>query len=373
MPDPNVFRDLSCKPIGERLSYERGDGKQMELQMNKPHHAKARATVVVPHGVPITINPAAGINATQLKRPASKPAQIEFSIPQNIPDHPAVGGKVTIFVLFYGDYFDLHQRCLRSLLATVPASRMELRVGSNMLGARSLELINQYVAAGVITCHYQHDENAYKYPVMREMFWDPGHPITTKWVLWFDDDSICDADQNWFNILSTHIAQHHKDKDAHLIGASYTWDANKKQREVFMSRPWYKNRPWRDANGRPSPNGSTIVFVHGGFWAITAEAIREANIPDLGTGLLHTGGDWQIGEQVYQAGFGMKQFNGKKQFVRTSSVARRGATTPTVDQVTQPVIIPAAKPIIHVPILEIKQAALQKNDPPIVLKPIVRP
>jgi hypothetical protein len=87
--------------------------------------------------------------------------------------------------------------------------------------------------------------------------------------------------------------------------------------------------------GAGSPNGNRIIFTTGGFWAITTEAMRAADIPDLGTGLTHNGGDWQIGEQIYQAGYGIKQFNGKKQFVRTSSVDRRGVTKPTIDQVEQ--------------------------------------
>lgn len=252
-------------------------------------------------------------------------------------DHPAVGGKLTACILFYGgeEFYELHKRCLESFLASTPSHRIDLRVGSNALNAKSLAMIEKYVEQGFITKHYRHDDNAYKYPVMREMFFDPEHPITTKWVLWFDDDSICDVEPSWLNILAIHIAQNQKvDKmPVHMVGAKYTWTMNNKQKEVFTSRPWYKGRPFRQANGQPSPNGNKIIFATGGFWAITHEAIVACDIPDLGTGLTHTGGDWQIGEQLWQGGFGLKQFNGKKQFVRTSSVDRRGATMPTVDQV----------------------------------------
>jgi hypothetical protein len=294
---------------------------------------KTSASIVIPKGVPFKINPRAKINVADGKKPGARPGNATTFNDDSVVDHPAVGGKVTVFVLCYGDFFDLHKKCLTSLLATIPMKRLDLRVGSNALGAQSLAMIEEYVQQGFITKHYRHTENAYKYPVMREMFYDESHPITTKWVLWFDDDSMCDVEPNWFNILATHIAQHHKGRDAHMIGANFVWTANPRQWDVLASRPWYKNRPRRDSRGNPSPNGSKILFVAGGFWAITLEALRAADIPDLGTGLTHTGGDWQIGEQLYQAGYGMRQFNGQKQFVRTSSVARRGATMPTIDQV----------------------------------------
>ncbi len=311
-------------------------------QLGERQHVRTSASIVIPAGVPITINPKARINIRDKSGPV-RPGQAK-AFPDDILDHPTVGGKFTVFVLFYGDYFDLHKKCLSSLLATVPGKRIDLRVGTNAVTQPTLDMITEYVSQGFITKHYYHPENDYKYPVMREMFWDETHPIETKWVLWFDDDSICDVEPNWLNILGTHIAQNHKDKAAHMIGANFIWSTNERQRAILASRPWYTGRPWRGANGQPSPNGQKIVFAAGGFWAITTEALRAADIPDLGTGLTHTGGDWQIGEQLYQAGFGIKQFNGKKQFVRTSSVDRRGVTKPTIDQVARTHTIPAQTP-----------------------------
>lgn len=313
----------------------------------QPTRVRASTSIVLPRGVPIVINPRAKISTDGVKQPMARPGQASDFSDDNVVDHPAVGGKVTACVLCYGDHFDLHKKCLTTLLATVPGKRLDLRVATNAAEPRTLELIESYVAQGFITKHYRHDTNDYKYPVMREMFWDASCPIETKWVLWFDDDSICDVEPNWFNILATHIAQHHQGTNAHMIGASFVWTTNQKQREILASRPWYKGRQWRGGDGKPSPNGSKIIFAAGGFWAITTEAMRAADIPDLGTGLTHTGGDWQIGEQLYQAGYGLKQFNGKKQFVRTSSVPRRGVTKPTIDQVgkTSEVVQQTATPI----------------------------
>ncbi|TXH12277.1 MAG: hypothetical protein E6R03_13230 [Hyphomicrobiaceae bacterium] len=241
-------------------------------------------------------------------------------------DHEDIGGKFTACMLFYGpeEYHDLHRRCLESFLNTTPRERIDLRVGSNALNRKSLDLIQRYVDTGVITKHYRHDTNAWKYPVMREMFYDPAHPITTKWILWFDDDSICDRTPAWLNTLVHHIVQNHQRDNAHMFGAPFVWTLQAGQKEWFERRPWYRGKPWRLQNGIPSPNGNKILFCTGGFWALTTEAMRACNIPDPDIG--HNGGDVCIGEQLYQGGFRMKSWNAKKQFVNTSSVKRRGDT-----------------------------------------------
>lgn len=360
-----AFTDNSCPPVGQNLTYERGDGAKVDMRIIPPgqpalvdpavcpvpadgrQRVKTSAKVVIPTGVPLKINPNARVNVRgQPPASSNRPGTNQQFTDEAVMDHPAVGGKYTVFILFYGDYHDLHRKCLTSLLASVPARRIDLRVGTNMVCQATLDMIAEYQKQGFITKHYYHADNAYKYPVMREMFWDDSCPITTKWVLWFDDDSICDVDPNWLNYLSVHIAQHHRGNDAHMIGANFVWSPNKKTRDILASRPWYKGKPWRAKNGKPSPNGNNIIFVTGGFWALTTEALRAADVPDLGTGLTHTGGDWQIGEQIYQAGYGLKQFNGQKQFVRTSSVDRRGATQPTIDQVGTPAVVQQPSPAL---------------------------
>lgn len=365
---PPIALNATQQPIQPPAADDCGPGECKTGKCSTPTQGKkasTKASITIPQGVPLKINPRARINVidpTKKKAVPQLPGQSPDFSDDSVLDHPSVGGKVTAFILFYGgeEHYELHKRCLTSLLATTSPTRVDLRVGSNALNAKSLAMIEDYVQQGFITKHYRHESNDYKYPVMREMFYDPEHPITTKWVLWFDDDSICDVESSWLNILGIHISQHHKGKEAHMIGAKYTWTMNSKHKEIFASRPWYNARPWRQANGQPSPNGNKIIFAAGGFWAITHEALVAADIPDLGTGLTHTGGDWQIGEQLYQAGYGLKQFNGKKQFVRTSSVDRRGATMPTIDQVD-----PVARKIAA----QVPQAANAATRSPHVLTP----
>jgi ADP-heptose:LPS heptosyltransferase len=312
---------------------------------NKAVKAQATATVPVPAGMTprefmqkakFRVNP----HATLEGRPNQSQQTVQVAtvpgaphpavVPQDpaIFDHPDVGGCFTVCALFFGPdkFFDLHQRCLNAIISTVPQGRIDLRVGSNALNKKSLAMINGYVEQGIITKHYQHHENAWKYPVMREMFNDPACPLNTKWVLWFDDDSICDRTPAWINILAQAIIQYHRSENAHMFGAPFVWSLKSGQQAWYESRPWYRGKEWRLHNGKPAPNGSKIIFCTGGFWAITAEAIKNCDIPDAGIG--HNGGDVTIGEQLYQGGYRMKAFNAKKQYVFTSSVPRRGVTTP---------------------------------------------
>lgn len=343
------YADTSYPPVGSILEYVRGDGAKVTLKVEnatelpplQPHSTGIRmkkrtsASLVLPPNANIRINPRANIQTRPAQQQPGKLIAAPTITLDSAIDHPTVGGKFTAFILFYGgdEHHELHHKCLSSFLQTVPAHRVDLRVGSNALGPKSLAMIEEQVQRGRISKHYRHTENAYKYPVMREMFYDDTHPIQTKWILWFDDDSICDVDPNWLTALSMCINQYHKDKEAHMIGATFVWPTTQRQREILSSRPWYRNQPWRAFNGKPDPvAGNKIIFTVGGFWALTTEAMRAADIPDLGTGLLHNGGDWQIGEQLYQAGYTNKMFNAKKQFVRTSSVERRGETTPLIDK-----------------------------------------
>lgn len=295
-----------------------------------PPGNKQRASAVVK--IPAQTAKVLGLNhqaklegrGNRLREAAVAPGK-PVGVTDGVYDHPDVGGKVTICVLLWGPvaYYDLHRRCLMSIISTVPKERMELRVGSNELNPKSLAMVQDLVNSGVVAKHYQHAENALKYPVMREMFHDPDFPINTKWVVWFDDDSIADRNAQWMMLLAQAMAQHHHGENAHMFGTKLVWTLQAGQREWYESRPWYRQQPWRAGNGKPAPNGNKIIFATGGFWAITKEAIDACQIPDAG--LAHNGGDYTIGEQLYQGGYNLKMFNTNKKIVNTSSVPRRGA------------------------------------------------
>lgn len=267
-------------------------------------------------------------STAQLER--TPPAAVPTTMPTNAVDKdiyadPVIGGKFTICVLFYGpaQYHGLHMRCLNSIISTCPPNRIDLRVGSNELCEETCAVLDRLVDHKVITKHYRHHENAFKYPVMREMFHDPERPIETNYLIWFDDDSIADRNPQWLSLLTQTIVAN---PDAGLFGADMTIRLSASQQQTYRSRPWYRGLPFRMKNHKPAPNGDNTVFVAGGFFCIKTAAMRAADVPDIT--LTHNGGDYTIGEQLYQTGYGVVGWNRQKQFIHTSSVARRGASQP---------------------------------------------
>lgn len=234
-------------------------------------------------------------------------------------DHERIGGRFTIFSLLYGDYFDMHKRHLDAILKTCPPERVELRLGSNQLGMRSADYVRGLEREGRVRLHYAHTTNERKYPVMRKMFHDPEHPIDTKWLVWFDDDSMCDKNQDWLALLAQQIVNY---PDMDMFGPVRFYRLSELQPQWVREAPWFKGRPFRDKSGKPQPNGDKTHFVVGAFWALRTEAMRKADIPCRRLG--HNGGDWTIGEQLYQAGFKQKNWTGSKEIVEWSAVPRRG-------------------------------------------------
>jgi GT2 family glycosyltransferase len=162
---------------------------------------------------------------------------------------------------------------------------------------------------------------------MREMFHDPNNPIKTKWSVWFDDDTMCDVDPLWFNKLCSAINSNAiADSDFGMLGPIYHFSMQPKHAAWFKSADWYRGKYFRDKQGKPTVNGSRVFFVTGSCWAVKTEAIHKANIPDVR--LSHNGGDICIGEQMWQNGYTLKNWNGDKRIICWSSTARRGASQP---------------------------------------------
>jgi hypothetical protein len=248
-------------------------------------------------------------SAEKFDRPASK------SIIPNI-DNPIIGGHFTIFVLCYGDHVDLAKRCIDSIMDSVPADRIDLRVGGNELGPATLE----YLQSIPITKIYLHGKNAKKYPLMREMLWDARCPIKSPYMIWFDDDAHV-IDPRWLTLLSNSIISGHND-GYRMYGSKMFHDINSYNKDGHRPDAWFKAADWHNGvsfrtrgGEKLAPNGSVIDFAVGWFWALHTDVIRLGNIPD--TRLNHNGGDITIGAQVHQSGFKIKQFNKGKVFVTT--------------------------------------------------------
>ena len=244
-----------------------------------------------------------------------------------LADSPVIGGKVTVCVLLYGNYPEMHRRCITAIKNTTNKQDLDFRVYCNNVCAPTYEMCKLLYNEGVISTIYESKENKFKYPCMREMFHDAAMPITTKWVVWFDDDSMCDVDPLWFDkMCSTINAATIADANFGMLGPIYHFSMQPKHADWIKKADWYRGKQFRDRSGKTAVNGNKVFFVTGSFWAMKTEAITKANIPDVR--LTHNGGDVCIGEQMWQNGYTFKNWNGDKKIVCWSSTARRGTSQP---------------------------------------------
>ena len=255
---------------------------------------------------------------------ADEPAKVVLN--SNSPayiDHPYIGGKFTVCVMCYGDHFDIAKKCLDSIVSTLPLQHLDLRVGLNAVCDQTLAYVQRMPG---LTASYHRPMNDKKYPLMRKMFNDPDHPITSEYIVWFDDDTQVVDVGMWSQLCQTIVANH-----AHgvrMLGSIFSHTLSKPTARSWYTRSrWWRNRYLRVRGTQTeAPNGDTIQFVGGWFWALATHTMREAAIPDERIG--NNGGDICIGEQVHQMGYKIKQFNNNKSLVWTPTRENGGRRGP---------------------------------------------
>lgn len=277
-----------------------------------------------PRLTPVVALPLLPVVTTAPVRDRPAPADTVF-------DHPAIGGKFTQFILCYGDFTDMHQHCIDSVLNSTARDRLELRIIGNMLCEETRRFVKKKVETGDITVFYDHTSNRRKYPVMREAFRDVEHPIRTQWLIWFDDDTMADTDRSWLDKLAGKIVARDEARLG-MIGAKYYWTLTSEQAAWLRAGGWHKGKPFQDRSGKEAHNGRCVWFATGSCWAMKTECIQACDIPDSRLG--HNGGDWTIGCQITQNGYHIVHWSelankkGHKPVINWSSVKRRGLTEP---------------------------------------------
>jgi len=204
----------------------------------------------------------------------------------------------TVAVLLYADeYHVLHRRCLESIRDQLPAGEYELRVGINDVSAESVtrELIRGLQVKGVLEERniYSSPDNIRKYPMMRRMFHDASNPITTPFVMWFDDDSYLKPtfdSQNWAQI-------HDMMDSASMIGSTYSIGLEGNQKQWIEDQSWYTGKP----------TAKKISFVTGGWWCLALDVINRFDWPVQA--IDHCGGDMMLSALMYQQGLSVQRYS----------------------------------------------------------------
>lgn len=237
-------------------------------------------------------------------------------------------GKFTICVLLYGEYTALAGRCINSICMAAPQALPDgLRVGLNVVGKDTERYVQALVEAGWLRPQniYRASENIHKYPMMRRMLYDQAYPITTPYVMWFDDDSYVKdemekASPTFLDSVAA-VMGNKASPDTHrlpaVIGGIYTLCLRPGQADWIQAQSWYGGVSVKDP----------MRFITGGWWTARLEELRRLNYP--WKSLDHRGGDVMLGAACDQAGMILKNhrkgvaINADEQG-RESKATRRG-------------------------------------------------
>ena len=327
LPPLDSWKETNMLPAVDKPTYViLPDGRKARIEVNIEYNPEITANrrIEIPLVIPQNKLPPDNKNMAVL-RPENRDMVVNLveTSPKSSPlDNPLIGGKITLCLLTYGNFFDMHKRCLNAL-SSVPRERLEVRVYLNSTCKETVELAESMHKDNRISVLYRSDTNKFKYPCMRQMFHDPDNPIDTNWTIWFDDDTMADVDNYWLEKLcQAAIDAAASDSKLGMMGARYFYSMGKPHIDWIKQGSWYKGREFRDKIGNQAPNGFKIHFASGSCWMVRTSCIKECDIPDIR--LKHNGGDIAIGEQIWQNGWNLKNWNSDKRIVLWSSVPRRG-------------------------------------------------
>ena len=203
---------------------------------------------------------------------------------------PKGSGLFTVCVLTHGEYEPTFRRCIDSIVGTYDFGSWvhEIRVGLNAPSSYTIGYVRSLKHAGILKTQsiFMEEENIYKYPLMRKMFYSQSNPITTPYVMWFDDDSFIKPDtQSFFARAASEI------KNADFLGHSkWVCRLSGNQHLWIRKQPWYK--------GKTVSRGMPVTFFLGAWWVGRVSSLMKLDYP--WPELQHRGGDVMLGEAIRQ-------------------------------------------------------------------------
>jgi hypothetical protein len=243
-------------------------------------------------------------------RPSKRPSEPTVPLRPDEVKFKHLTFPITVCGLTYGKHSDLALRCLNSLYAHFDVNLFKLRYALNEPTKDARKQVLAFLEDKPnVERIYEAAPQVFKYPMMRRMFHDSEAPLTTDWVMWFDDDSHV-VDRNWLLHLGSKVDEMFLQQDAryprgyHMFGKVYYWHLRGNQWDWLKQAGWYAGRPLhQDKTKRPPMDKSD--FCTGGFWLVTRDAIQAANWPD--PRIKHRGGDIWMGVALQQQGYGVAQ------------------------------------------------------------------
>lgn len=235
---------------------------------------------------------------------------------------------VTFCVLTYGDYADLVQRAIESILKTCPRPGYRLIVGGNVVGTATARYLEGLEKRRVVDHLLLSNTNLNKGRMMRRML----PLVDSEFTWWFDDDShITDAGafDYYLSLARSSPGQVVQWGQQALCDYPGSFTRVRDIAGWVRKAKWFRGLPppsWEpggkgefDFEGRGTGDGRWI-FILGGCWFARTSALRALHWPD--PRLIRYGEDVLLGEAIRQQGWSVMNTRGWG--LAVSAAQRRG-------------------------------------------------
>ena len=209
----------------------------------------------------------------------------------------------TVYVLFYGKYFELHKRIIDSLRHNLPKDDVRLVCWANTVCNETIGMLyglrHEYPNANLIDS----DKNVPKYAVMRKLYHGETAP-ETPWILWLDDDTYI-TKPDWWEKTKYFLKT---TRDACYVGQRWYVHHLEGQWDFIKAAKWFrKKEPEMLPTKRRGVTKPGIWFMTGGYVWLRTDVMQMLEWPD--ERLNHNGGDTLLGEAIRQQGLPRHHFD----------------------------------------------------------------
>jgi len=207
------------------------------------------------------------------------------------------------YVLFYGQYTDLHKRIIDSMRKYMPKEECRPVFWANTVSDETLymlyELSQEFEAAHVVNSA----ENVPKYKAMRQLYHGEHKPYAP-WILWMDDDTYI-VKPDWWKKTKAFLQS---DPMISYVGQKWYVHHADGQWDFIKAASWFKGKePEMVPTKTKGVKKPGIWFMTGGYVWLKTGVMKALNWPDQR--LNHNGGDTLLGEAIRQQGLPRHHFD----------------------------------------------------------------